>query len=160
MNAVAYPAWVRELYESEIFGEKLALELIKLAKSKRDEYHFGTLLQLETETKARLRPFLAKYGISLSENIEPGDIESIVSAYQATHNLQEFSAVIKPAVEAFLSRFEEIARICPEEDRDVAESMVRHESAILKWLAMESEGQSEGSLDEMIVELRYPLPKP
>ncbi|MBK5356567.1 hypothetical protein JFU37_29390 [Pseudomonas sp. TH41] len=160
MNSVAYPAWIRELHESEIFGEALALALIAVAKNQRDEYHFGTLLQLETETKARLRPFLVKYGMSLSENIDLGDVEAIVNAYKSTNNLLEFSAVIKPTVQGFLSRFEEIARICPEEDRDVTESMVRHESAILKWLAMESEGKSEESLDEMIGELRYPLPKP
>lgn len=160
MNNLAYPAWIHELHESEVFGEALALALIDVAKNKRDHYHFGTLLQLETETKARLRPFLFNYGVPLRENIELDGIEGIVSAYQATDNLQAFAAAIKPVVEDFLSRFEEIARICPDENREVAESMVRHESAILKWLAMESEGESEGSLDEMIRELRYPLPKP
>lgn len=160
MQTLAYPAWIRELHESEIFGEALALALIDMAKSERDQYHFGTLLQLETETKARLRPFLVKYGMPLSENIDLGDVEGIVSAYKSTSNLQEFSRLIMPTVQGFLSRFEEIARICPEEDREVAESMVRHESAILKWLAMESEGNSEDSLDDMIGELRYPLPKP
>ena len=160
MNNPVYPAWIRELHESEVFGEALALALIDVAKNKRDHYHFGTLLQLETETKARLRPFLFNHGVPLNENIELDGIEAIVNAYKAMNNLQEFAAVIKPTVEDFLSRFEEIARICPEEDRDVTQSMVRHESAILKWLAMESEGESEGSLDEMISELRYPLPKP
>jgi hypothetical protein len=158
MTAVEYPAWIRELHESEIFGEALALALIEVAKSERDQYHFGTLLQLETETKARLRPFLFKYGVPLSENIDLSDVGAIVSAYQSAANLQEFAGGIKPVVENFLSRFEEIARICPEEDRDIAQSMVRHESAILKWLTMESTCLPRGSLDDMIGELGYPLP--
>lgn len=160
MKAVAYPAWVRELHESEIFGEALALALIDVAKSERDQYHFGTLLQLETETKARLRPFLVKYGVPLNEDMDLGSVAGMVNAYEAASDLQEFSRLIKPAVQGFLSRFEEIAHSCPEEDRDVAESMVRHEAAILRWLAMEGEGDSAGSLDDMIGELLFPLPSP
>ena len=46
MNTLAYPACIRELYESEIFGEASALALIEAAKNDRDRYYFGTLLQL------------------------------------------------------------------------------------------------------------------
>ncbi len=48
----------------------------------------------------------------------------------------------------------------PVEDQKVLHSMVRHESAILRWLEMESEGNTDGSLDAMIAELQYPLPAP
>lgn len=159
MNTPAYPACIRELYESEIFGETAALALIEVAKDERDRYHFGTLLQLETETKARLRPFLARHGIPLVEKMDLGDVDGMVAAYQ-TSSFQEFAGAIKQVVQNYLSRFKEIVHAGPVEDRDVLESMVRHESAILKWLAMESEGNSEGSLDSMIKELQYPLPKP
>jgi hypothetical protein len=160
VNTATYPACVRELYESEILGEAFALALVEVAKGERDRYHFGTLLQLETETKARLRPFLAKHGMPLTENMDLGDVDAMVVAYKSTSSLGEFAGVIKPAVQNFLSRFEEIARIGPPDDREVLESMVRHESAILQWLAMESEGNSEGSLDSMLRELQYPLPRP
>lgn len=159
MSTLAYPACIRELYESEIIGEAIALGLIKVARNDHDRYHFGTLLQLETETKARLRPFLAKHGIPLTEDMNLSDVEGMVGAYQ-TLSYREFAGAIKPAVQNYLSRFEEIAGMGPVEDREVLESMVRHESAILKWFAMESEGNLEGSLDSMISELQYPLPKP
>ena len=58
MADLEYPACTRELYESEIVGESLFLALVQEAKTPRDRYHFGTLLQLESETKARLRPLL------------------------------------------------------------------------------------------------------
>lgn len=159
MDDLEYPACIRELYESEIFGEAFSLALVEVAKNDRDKYHFGTLLQLETETKARLRPFLSKYGVSLSEDMDLAEIGAAVAAYKAL-SLKEFAAAMKPAVQNFLSRFEEIAGIGPAEDREVLDSMVRHESAILRWLDMESAGNTEGSLEGMIGQLQYPLPKP
>ena len=160
MNTSAYPACIRELYEGEILGEAAALVLIDMARNERDRYSFGTLLQLETETKARLRPFVAKYGMPLNANLNMGDAEPFINAYKASSTFQEFASAIKPAIENFLARFKEIARMGPDEDREVLESMVRHETAFLEWIAMESEGKSEGSLDSVIRELQYPLPKP
>lgn len=150
MNALAYPACIRELYESEIFGEASALALIEVAKNDRDRYCFETLLQLETETKARLRPFLAKYALPLTEDMDLGNVDDMVGAYKETNSFPEFAGAIKPAIQHYLSRFEEIAQAGPADDRDVLESMIRHESAILKWLTRESEGSPEGSLDDMI----------
>jgi hypothetical protein len=57
---LSYPACTRALYESEILGETLILALVQEAKTPRDRYHLGTLLQLESETMARLRPLLFK----------------------------------------------------------------------------------------------------
>jgi hypothetical protein len=156
---VSYPECIRELYESEIFGEAASLALVAIAKNERDRYHLGTLLQLETETKARLRPFLSKYGLSLSEDMDLGDVAGIVAAYQA-NRWQEFTAAIRPIVQDYLSRFQEIERAGPPEDREVLRSMVRHEASILKWLNMETEGRTEGSLAGMLAQLQHPLPAP
>jgi hypothetical protein len=75
-----YPECIRELYESEVFGETLTLALLAAAKNERERYHHGTLLQLETETKARLRPFLFKHGINLSEDTDLAPVPQLVSA--------------------------------------------------------------------------------
>ena len=157
MSDPTYPACIRELYESEIFGEAAALAVLEVATDSRDRHHLGTLLQLETETKARLRPFLARHGLSPSEEMDLSDVPGIVAAYRDS-SWQEFVGIIKQDVESFLSRFEEIARMGPEEDREILQSMVRHESSILRWADMESRGETEGSLDDMIAQLQYPLP--
>lgn len=160
MNSLSYPACIRELYESEILSEAASLALLDAAKNEYDRYRFGTLLQLETETKARLRPFLARHGIPLDERADLSSIAGIVGAYTATGSFREFAGAIMPVAQAFLSRFEEMARIGPAEDSDVLESMVRHEAAILEWFALESEGRSEGALGSLISQLQYPLPRP
>ena len=59
-----------------------------------------------------------------------------------------------------MSRFIEIAEAGPAEDQDILNSMVRHESAILKWLEIENGGGAQSSLDDMIDQLHHPLPKP
>ena len=35
--------------------------------------------------------------------------------------------------------------------------MVDHEASILRWVTMESDGVTKGSLDDVIAQLQYPL---
>jgi hypothetical protein len=157
MAELNYPECIRELYESEVFGEALSLALLDVAKNERERYHHGTLLQLETETQARLRPLLYKYGISLSKNMDLGSVQEIVSGYQNA-SWKEFMGGTIPIVKEFLGRFEEIASAGPEEDQEYLQSMLRHERSILRWMEMEAAGETEGSLDAIIEQLQYPLP--
>ena len=157
MSTADYPACLRDLIESEIFGEAVSLALLEAAKTDRDRYHFATLLQLETETKARLRPLLYKYDVSLSENMPLAQIDDIVQGY--VHGTwEDFAAANIDVVKGFLARFQEIAEAGPDEDRKVLESMIRHEKAIFRWFEMESRGNTEGSLDGILSELQHPLP--
>lgn len=156
MNNSEYPDCLRELLDSEIFGEAVSLALLEVAKNEREKFQFATLLQLETETKARLRPLLYRYGISLAEPVPTEQIEEIVNGYLAS-SWHDFAAANKDVVQGFLDRFQEIARIGREEDREILESMIQHEQAILRWFDMESRGEQEGSLDAVIAELKYPL---
>jgi hypothetical protein len=156
MTDVEYPACLRDLIESEIFGEAVSLALLEVARTDRDRYHFATLLQLETETKARLRPLLFKHGVSLSEVVPRDQVKEVVQGY-LNSSWEEFAAANKAVVENFLERFREIAAAGPEEDREVLESMIGHETAILRWFDMESRGQTEGSLDGIIDELNCPI---
>lgn len=156
MTTVDYPTCLRDLIESEIFGEAVSLALLEVAKTDRDRYHLATLLQLETETKARLRPLLYKYGVSLSEKMPLEHVDGIVQGY-LDGSWEDFATANIEVVNGFLSRFREIAAAGPDEDRDILESMVRHESAILRWFEMESQGDTKGSLDDILAELQYPI---
>lgn len=158
MTTVDYPACLRDLIESEIFGEAVSLALLDVAKTDRDRYHLATLLQLETETKARLRPLLYRHGISLSEEMPLEHIDGIVQGYLDS-TWEDFAAANIDVVKGFLGRFQEIVAAGPSEDREILESMIRHEEAILRWFEMESRGNTEGSLDAILSELQHPLPQ-
>lgn len=157
MTDISYPDCLRELIESEIFGEAVSLALLDVAKNERDRYHLATLLQLETETKARLRPLLYKHNISLSETAPTEQIAKIVKGYLAS-SWEDFAAANILVVRTFLKRFQIIADAGPAGDREILLSMIRHESAILRWFEMESRGEKKGSLDAIIDELQYPIP--
>ena len=157
MAQVDYPACLRDLIESEIFGEAVSLALLEVAKNERDRYHFSTLLQLETETKARLRPLLFKHDVPLHEVAPLEQVNEVVQGYLAS-SWEDFAAANKEVVQNFLERFRQIAEAGPAEDREILQSMIRHESAILRWFDMESRGETDGSLDAIIKELQYPIP--
>jgi hypothetical protein len=154
---LSYPACTRQLYESEILGETLFLALVQEAKTPRDRYHLGTLLQLESETKARLRPLLFKHGVSLDEAADLSLVELAIGAYRDMA-WRDFVGLNVPIVEDFLAKFEAIVKVGDEADRDILESMVRHEAAILRWATMERDGIVDGSLDAVIAQLHYPMP--
>jgi hypothetical protein len=154
---LSYPACTRELYESEILGETLFLALVQEAKTPRDRYHLGTLLQLESETKARLRPLLFKHGVSVDEVADLSLVELAIGAYRDM-SWQEFAELNVPVVEGFLARFEAIVKVGDEADYEILDAMVRHEASILRWATMERDGSIDGSLDDVIAQLNYPLP--
>ena len=156
MSDLEYPACIDELYQSEVLGERAFLALRTAARNDRERYHFGTFLQLESETKIRLRPFLQKYDLELSEEFDEEQIAGFVSLY--TDNTWEgFLSAIKPMIEQFLQRFNEIADLGPPEDRTILQSMVTHEQSFLHWIEKELSGE-EGALDEAISQLQYPFP--
>ena len=68
MDKADYLKGVRELYAAEIEGEGLAARWLELATDPEQKYKLSLFLQLESEAKVRLRPLLARYGISLVED--------------------------------------------------------------------------------------------
>jgi hypothetical protein len=153
-----YPACIAELYESEVFGEAAFLALLKAAKNPREKYHFATFLQLETETKARLRPLLLKYDFTLEEGMDPEQINGIVAAYQGA-SWADFLGGMKPMIDNFLQRFTQIAALGPDEDRVILESMIKHEMSFVHWIDKELAGE-EGSLDAVLEIIQYRLSRP
>ena len=68
MSLQEYRSALEEQYQGEVAGETSICQLLKQFTSPRQQYLLGSMLQLETETKARLRPAAAKLGISLIES--------------------------------------------------------------------------------------------
>ena len=56
-----------EMYQGELVGEAFFSELTKRYEDPDQRYKLATLLQLETETAARLRPAVLELGLELRE---------------------------------------------------------------------------------------------
>jgi hypothetical protein len=67
MDRQEYLTGIGELYAAEVLGEGLANRWIQLTTDPIQKYKLGLFLQLESEAKVRLRPLLARHGISLVE---------------------------------------------------------------------------------------------
>ena len=159
MSDLEYPTCINELYQSEVLGEQVFLALLAVASNEREKYHFGTLLQLESETKVRLRPFLQKYDMKIEENAESAEqVAGFVAMYQESSWL-DFLAALKPVVEHYVGRFEEIANAGPEQDQEVLQFMIKHEQSFVHWIERETMGE-EGALDVAIGQLAHPLAAP
>src|SRR3974390_3287807 len=118
VDTLSYPDCTRVLYESEILGEAVFRALVLEAKNPRERYHLGTLLQLETETKARLRPLLYKHGVSLDEGMDLSLLDIAVPTYRDL-TWPEFAAANIPIIEDFIGRFEAIVKIGDDADREI-----------------------------------------
>lgn len=157
MTALTYPECIMELYESEVLGEAVFVALYNAATSDEHKYKFGTMAQLESETKARLRPFLAKHDFQFIEKVNEDLVAQIAQSYR-TSSWKKFMGEQREIVATFVNRFEEIERMAPAEDKSVVRSMVLHERAILSFIELEAGGNSVGSINDVVAQLHFPLP--
>ena len=154
MNA-AYRAGLQTLYDGEVMGERLLLALHPSAHSPHEADCFAHILQLETETKARLRPLLLKYGMSLAENADLGGIPARLAGY-ASQTWRAYNAATATRLAAVLQRYEAIAALGPAEDQPILQAVVRHEAALLDWARAEAAGETGQSLAPIVALLCFP----
>ena len=67
MEHSTYLARIAELYAAEVLGEGLASRWLELASDPDQKYKLSLCLQLDSEAKVRLRPLLARHGLSVVE---------------------------------------------------------------------------------------------
>jgi hypothetical protein len=154
-----YRTGVQALYDGEVMGEQLLLALHAAARSPRDAWRFATILQLETETKARLRPLLIKHGMSPAETADLSGIPARVAGYVG-QDWRDYTAASAARLRVVLARYEAIAALGPIEDQAILQAVVRHEAALLSWAAMEAGGSSADSLAGIIAMLNFPVSRP
>ena len=148
-----------ELYQNEIIGEVLFSRLLERFGSANQRYKLGTLLQLETETKARLRPAAMKLGLDLVELDESRNKGN--EFYRTFEGMDWKSAMTHLAivVKPFVERYRQIAELAPPEYKKVADSMVVHEQSIQDSAELEAAGEGDRSIDDVVKQLVFPLPR-
>lgn len=136
----AYFSGLQQLFDGEVMGERLLLALHAAAKNQRDAAHFAAILQLETQTKARLRPLLLRHGRSLAEDADLSIVPERVSHYQA-RTWRSYTADTALRLTAVTDRYRAIAALGPPEDQPILQAVVDHEQALVDWAAAEGEGR-------------------
>lgn len=152
-----------DVYHGEQFGEAVFESLLPRAESAEQRYVLGSLLQLESEGKAVIRPVLAKLGLSLNE--DPESRPRGLAGAQAVMEMpwqDMFGAMAASIRGRGLPQYEELATlIAPEEDTAayaLAVFMGRHERAILAVAENIAAGRTD-AVAPVVEILHFPLIK-
>jgi hypothetical protein len=147
------------MYQGEVLGEALLNSYVALEQDAERRYKWGTILQLETETKARLRPFLTGLGLSIAQEDVRGRVEDLAKTFAAKSWHRHMEELVR-VTDFYVEKFREIENAAPVEEREVAHSMVVHEASIKRFGELELAGDGTNSLADVIAQLQYPLAKP
>jgi hypothetical protein len=157
MSLAEFKKGLSEQYQGEVIGEVFFCGLLERFDSPQHRYKLVTLLQLETETKARLRPAVLELGLEL---VELDDSRKMGHEFVKSCDGMDWKgtmARLATIVEHYVKRYSEIAEIAPPEYKDLADSMVVHEASIRTAARLEASGDTEHSLDDVIKQLKFPL---
>jgi len=159
MSLDEFRVGLSELYQGEVIGEVVFSRLLARFDTADQQYKLASLLQLETETKARLRPTAMKLGVNLIELEESRDQGEEFDRSFAGMDWRAAMAHLASVVVPYVERYRQIAATAPAEYRQVADSMVVHEKSVQSFAELEAAGQGDRSLDVVVKQLIFPLPR-
>ena len=160
MSIEEYKAGLSEQYQGEVIGEVAINCLLQRFDSPWQQYLLGTALQLETETKARLRPVVAQLDISIIESDASRDAGMALSNMITELDWQGSMNLLAQVIEPYVEKYQAIAQSAPPEFSELADSMVEHERLICRLWEYEARGEGESVVEEIAQQLAFPLPKP
>ena len=160
-SSAPHLAALQEFYQGEILGEAMFDAMLQSASNESERYKIALMLQLETETKARLRPHLAAQGLPLQEDpqMRPSGERFARELQQATWS-EKMRALAQSLSQTWLPRYRELTATLPPSLRAIGESMVAHEQALLEMAQREARGESHRSDEPVRDLLAHPLPRP
>ena len=159
MDNAEYRNGIWELYAAEVEGEGLATRWLELATDPEQQYKLGLFLQLESEAKIRLRPLLARYGISLVEAETQRSLGMKEAERFAAQPWKEAMAGLSKLCLPFAERFKSLLPFAPPEDVPLILFMIDHEESFSKIAAREAMGEP-AMASELVVMLEHPFARP
>ncbi len=153
-----------DIYQGEQTGEVIFDTILRGATDDKQKYVLGSLLQLETEGKARIRPVLSKIGVSTAE-----DMAAKANATKLAEGLSkmpwkdQFSVIVMGIENEYLAKYQELATLITEEEDteayQLAKFMGDHEYAIMVAIANLASDKPD-PIAPVVDILKFPLSKP
>jgi hypothetical protein len=160
MTDQTFEAVLEELYKGEVIGEAFFNRLIERFPDPEDQFKSSCMLQLETEFKARLRPFLLAHRISLIEQEEWRQVGLNLADTLNGESWQEVRTQFVGMMDGFIAGFKEMQSVVLPVYQDLGEFMITHEQSIHDFATLEAAGNTETSIDNVVEILVNPLPSP
>lgn len=160
LEAAALAA-LQEFYQGEILGEAMFDAMLADAENDEQRYKLGLLLQLESETKVRLRPAVAAAGLPLREDpaMRP-EGERFARELKTASWDRKMKALHDAVAGHYLPHYRQLASRLPPTLRAVGDSMVEHEQALADMAWRELNGQAGRSAEPLLRQLAHPLAPP
>ena len=160
MSNEAFVQGLHELYQGEVVGEVIFNSMLSCFDDPGTRYKIAVMLQLETETKARLRPTLLQWGLDITEQDESRQAGLAVAAGLECKSWLECMSSLRDVVKPYVERYQQIAAEAPAESRAVAESMAVHEASLYEFIELELGGGDDKGLSAIIAQLQNVPPAP
>jgi hypothetical protein len=156
MDREEYLLGIASLYAAEVLGEGLASRWLELCSDRKQRYNLSLFLQLESEAKVRLRPLLARHGLTLVEDQRQRAAGASVAEQFAAVPWREAMATLAELALPYVHRFQALMDVAPPEDVPWIRFMVNHEQTIVRIAGREAAGESIMA-SELVVMLSHPF---
>src|SRR5579862_2703191 len=124
MDRAEYLQAVSEyFYQGEILGEAFFAACVARETDAERRRKWSALLQLESETKARLRPFLVRLGLGIAQDDVSARVAELTRDF-ATKSWRTHMEEIADITDFYLQKFRAIEEAAPPDEREMARSMV------------------------------------
>jgi hypothetical protein len=159
----SYIEALQDFYKGEVLGEAYYLALLGSARNDDERLKLGTLLQLETETKAWLRVPMVAQGVSIEE--QTADRERAIAFAERAKTLswsKQIQGLRDLIVTEYVPRYQSHADAANARGRADEEAvclyMVEHEKSQVEFARRELAGASlDESLEPLVKFLKYPV---
>ena len=124
-----------EVYHAEQTGEIIFESMLKHAQNNEERFILGSMLQLETEAKAIMRPTLVDLGLPIEEEVSiRRQGIAIGESFKEIPFLELIQNIEQSVKNIYLPQYEELEALVTEEDTEyfkLAKFMGDHERALL-----------------------------
>ena len=158
MSEYEYEQELVRRYQAEVLGEAYFNQLMSYFDEPDKKYKWAVMLQLETETKARVRSLMMNLGLDVTESEEVRRTGISMAEEMCGKNWLDAVSGFRDLALALLEDEKEIAAKAPPEHRAYAESMISHGQCFFDFTELELSGKSQVSLGPIVELLEHKVP--